>query len=141
MTQRYFIAVMTGAWFVFCIGCSTGGEPPQRALAQSHSVVVEGVEAAIDAVHSQEIVTVRGRYNPCRCPAPAFEVYVHGNWIRTILDGDGAIIDAIEDRAAALEVAPRLEYFRLTGKFDGMALFEETNAEYERFELVEFRVE
>ena len=130
------------AWgLIFWMGCATGGDPPERALAQSSAVVSDGVDAAITALDSQDSLILRGRYNPCRCPAPDFELHVHGHWTRVILRGDTTSLEALQVQAEELDAAPHLVYFRMTGQFDGSARFDATNAEYEVFEVLDFGVE
>lgn len=113
-------------------GCASSGDPVERAL----KTVADGVEEGVEAAESVDEVAVKARFNPCRCPAPDFEVKVYGRWKRIIVAGDDEVLEELRAQAEALDEAPGLGSLRLEGEFDGTGTFEETGIEYKVFRVV-----
>lgn len=117
------------------IGCASGGEPTSQALDRAEGTIGAGIDRGMDAVESQREVDLRGRYNPCQCPAPQFELYVRGRWERVILGGDEELIENIRAQLQAEEDLGRLVHAEMRGRFDGRKIFEQTGVEYEYFRV------
>lgn len=122
------------------VGCSTA-TPQQRAVDRGVSTVDSAVQSATTWPDRADEIEVRGRYNPCRCPAPDFEVYAYGGWNRVILDGSREMLQELRAEAEALDETPGLVFFRLRGQFDGTAEFDSTGWDYDRFQVVGYGVE
>lgn len=141
MIRRVFIAAAVPLLFFAAPGCTSGGQPSERALEESSATILSGIDAGIDAVDSQEVVAVRARYNPCVCPAPDFEIHLRGEWIRVIKNGDQTRLEGLRDQAQTLADLPGLHHVWLEGQFDGNAVFDDTGVEYQRFEVQNFRLD
>lgn len=122
-------------------GCSIRGEPQQRALDRAEAAMFDGVDEGWEAVDALDEVVVRARYNPCRCPAPDFEVRIYGSWQRILVNGDTELVHELRHRASNLAEQPGLDYLRLYGQVKTPAVYEESGVEYDRFEVVDFEVE
>ena len=123
---------------VVSVGCATG-EPQERAMAQGASIVHTGVADGIDAVEAQDTIVMQARYNPCRCPAPDFEIHLRGQWRRVIVGGPEHQIDDLRQTARAMQGEGRLEDVWLTGQFDGQRPFDDTGVDHDYFEVLEFQ--
>ena len=138
MIRGIFIAAVT---LLVASGCASGGEPSERALHESNSTVFSGIDAGIYAIESKDVISLQVRHNPCRCPAPDFEIHIRGEWKRVIVDGEPGIVGELRERTEAMESIPGLHYLWLEGQFNGAAQFDETRVEYPRFDVVDFRVD
>lgn len=130
-----FLVLSTG------VGCAMGSDPSERALRRSLEATSTAVDRGVRAAEAMEDVPLVGRFNPCRCPAPDFEIYARGRWQRIIVDGDEAIIDDLIEQARAAEEQGRLASLRLWGRLDGSADYAETAIEYPRFRVDRFEIE
>jgi hypothetical protein len=90
-------------------GCATAPDeqptPLQQANRTAERQVDRAVERGYDASEDLSSYTVRIRYNPPRCDAPAFEAYLYGRWTRVYLEAGRKQrdrIDAIEEEAQPL---------------------------------------
>lgn len=126
--------IISAVVLVAAIGaaCSSAGTPSERALSQGYQAVFTGVDAGVSATEEQDSLALRARYNPCVCPAPDFEIHLHGQWSRAILDGDPMVLGEMALRVQGLEEAGRLYHLWLDGKFDGEAEFEDSRIDYPR---------
>ena len=122
-------------------GCAGGGEPSEQALHEGSAAIHSGVAAGVAAVDSQGVLTVEGRYNPCLCPAPDFEVRVRGEWTRVLMAGDTELVDDLRQVSQERSALPYLESLSLRGQFDGLGKFDETGVEYPLFEVEDFHIE
>lgn len=121
-------------------GCATS-DPGERALLRGNTAVVSGIEEAESTTESLEDLKLKGRYNPCHCPAPDFEIYLRGNWQRVIIDGEDDALDELDAEARALAETSSLGFVSMTGRLDGTQTFEETGAAYESIYVTDIAVD
>lgn len=121
------VALSAGIW-----GCLSSGDPFQRALQRTDNAV----ESAVDALDDLDQVVLLARFNPCKCPAPDFEVRIFGRWERVLVTGEEELLEELDLLARTLDEDPGLGVFRLQGQFDGTDTFEDTGIEYELFRMV-----
>ncbi|TXD35234.1 hypothetical protein FRC98_17360 [Lujinxingia vulgaris] len=94
-------------------GCSSAGTPLERAAQITDRALMEGVRQATSPEASQGAVGFVGRYNPCRCEAPPFEIWIYGGWERVALRSeDEALVEALLTQAQAADASAE---FRLIG--------------------------
>ena len=123
------------------VACSSAGPPSERALDEGYRAVLTGVDAGVAATEEQESLALRARYNPCNCSAPDFEVHLHGQWSRAMMEGDAMVLGEMVLRIQGLEEAGRLYHLRVEGKLNGKAEFEDTRVDYQRIQVRGFEVE
>jgi len=137
-TLAYCLAVCLSA-----AGCASGSSaeeetpPAVEALQASHRQVRRSVEDAHEESESLNTYTVRARYNPPRCPAPAFEVRAHGRWTRIYVQGDAEIqkkLEALKPDEEAIVGREAIVQFR--GRWRGTREAE-TGLEYRMFRVIE----
>ncbi|RDV36192.1 hypothetical protein DV096_20335 [Bradymonadaceae bacterium TMQ3] len=107
-------------------GCSSTGTPLERAAQIADRALREGVREAESPEASQGAVGFVGRYNPCRCEAPPFEIWIYGRWERVeLLSKDDVLVEALLTQARASDESAE---FRLVGwpkpgaPYDGLEL-------------------
>lgn len=138
MKTRIFIGSVWLLALVVSSGCAIGADPLQRAMDRSREVVETGVERGRSQADSRDALWVDARYNPCNCPAPAFEIYARSRWKRVIVAGEDDVVDELFDAMEGLQASGKLAGATVRGRFDGSADYEENGAEYERFVVTEF---
>ncbi len=138
MRITLFCMLLLSVWSIS--GCATTGDPLERTLIKSTSVVSSGVNAGAREADTSDMLTIRARFNPCRCSTPDFELHVRGVWRRHILAGDEELLSDFQTQSEQLESTPGLHYFRLRGQFSGHDRFE-TGVEYPTFVVESFFVE
>ena len=122
------------ALMIFSGACATP-EPHQRALRRSQDLVSSGVRAGLQASDTAESLQIQARYNPCRCDAPDFELRLRGRWQRHILNGDPALLEALQAEALrSLESSDSLHFWYLQGSFRGTRR-DASGVEYPLFRL------
>lgn len=139
VSTRWAMTALVVAVLWFVVGCATG-PPHQRAVDRASAAGAAAADAGAGAVDDIDIIEIRSRYNPCHCPAPDFEVHLRGRWQRVIVDGESQLVEKLYEQARQLEESPGLEVFRLKGELTGSQRFDETGVEYQRFEVLDFRV-
>ena len=139
--RRRSVAIVA-LWTVAAAAAACASGPPEeRAVVEGRSSIAAGIDAGHRAVDDLDHLDVRARFNPCRCPAPDFEVHVEGHWRRVLIDGEDDVVDRLQERGESLESTPGLHYFRLKGTFSGRQIFPATRGEYDVFDVQEFQVE
>jgi hypothetical protein len=115
------------------LGCATG-DPGQRSVEKSMSAVSSSVQAGTRASDASPELSIRARYNPCRCDAPDYELQVRGEWHRYLLGGDE---DTLSEFRQISEESKGLDIFRLRGQFSGTDVYE-TGVSYPYFVVDSF---
>ena len=135
MTNRW-LSILGGLLIaITASACAVGGDPSERALRRSLEATSTALERGAQAADSVEDVPLVARHNPCRCPAPAFEIFTRGRWQRVIIDGDDQALEALLDDASEAATAGRLVTFDLWGRFNGEAEYDDQGIDYPRFVL------
>lgn len=94
-------------------GCSSAGTPLERAARITDRALMEGVRRSTSPEASQGAVGFVGRYNPCRCEAPPFEIWLYGRWERVELRSeDDQLVATLLTQAQAAGASGE---FRLVG--------------------------
>lgn len=135
MRQGFVIASLLYVVLLFAgasTGCAMGVDPRERAMARSQAVVHSGVRIATRDMERHESVTLPVRYNPCRCPAPDFEIHLYGKWQRILLEGDEDVLANFYAQAEEGYTSPGLSFYRLDGRLAGRDRHE-TGVEYPVF--------
>ena len=110
-------------------GCASAGTPLERAAQITDQALSEGIRRSESPAASEGAVRFVGRYNPCRCEAPPFEILSYGRWTRVEIESDDPeLLEALE--VAARGAAPTAE-FTLLG-------WPQTGPRYELLELEGF---
>lgn len=120
-------------------GCASLGSV-DGAVDKSRSIVSSGVDEATDSAEEAD-VELQARLNPCRCPAPDFEIHVRGRWRRVIIEAGDASLVTLRDEATTFEDSRQLAVLWLRGDFSGSATHAGSGREYPRFVLHDFRVD
>jgi hypothetical protein len=123
------------------LGCAIGSDPAERALRRSLETTSTAVDRGERAAEAKEEIPLRGRLNPCRCPAPDFEVYTRGRWQRVVIDGDEELLSDLVEQVESAEEDGRLVSLRLSGRFEGSTAFEDTGIEYPTFLVARFQID
>ncbi len=123
--RRSVLVLMLGLclWSLGAVGCAT--DPVDRAMARSAGAVHDGLRRAQLETEDPQAFALRARYNPCRCPAPDFEIYLYGAWRRYLLEGDEDLLAALQAEAQTLELNGHLGHLALRGRFAGFDRTEE----------------
>lgn len=121
-------------------GCATS-DPGERALRRGNTAVASGVDSATSTTESLDSVELKGRYNPCHCPAPDFEVHLRGRWQRVIIVGEDDAIDELDAAARSLDDSSSLGFVSISGRLDETATFEETGVAYDAFYITDARID
>lgn len=82
-----------------CGACSSTApqtDPLEEAFAESREAVASGLEEGFEESESIDEYSVDARLNPCPCDAPRHEIYIHGRWTRAFLEGEQAVLTAID---------------------------------------------
>ncbi len=140
LTSTTVLAAATVLALVSALGCATLSSE-QRALHRATTTASDAADDASGALDDLDTIQLQARYNPCHCPAPDFEVQLHGRWQRVIVDGQQQLIDELRDDAARLEQSPGLAVIWLEGDVTGTERFEPTGVSYQRLEVVEFHLD
>ena len=110
------------------------------AADKSRAIVSSGVDEATDSAEEAD-VELQARLNPCRGPAPDFEIHVRGRWRRVLIESGDASAATLREEASAIEESRQLAVLWLSGDFSGSATHAGSGREYPRFVLHDFRVD
>lgn len=120
--------------------CATPDGPrpdPQMVLLQRGQDAVEaGIEDASSASESVDEFVVRLRLNPCHCDAPPDEIYIHERWTRVYLQGEQALLDALQAAQARAAEQVRLETQPVRGALSGETRRSARGIAYPIFEVL-----
>ena len=120
--------------------CATpdGPRPDPRimALERGQNAVEAGLEDAASASESVDAFVVRMRQNPCQCDAPPDEIYIHERWTRVYLDGDEAVLAALQAAESRAAERARLETQSVRGALLGKTRPSARGIAYPIFEVL-----
>ena len=136
-----FILLLT---LLLCSGalgaCATPDGPrpdPQiMALQRGQKAIEAGIEDAAAQSESVDAFIVRLRQNPCHCDAPPDEIYIHARWTRVYLDGDEALLAALQTTQSRAREHVRLETPSVRGALLGKTRLSARGIAYPIFEVL-----